>query len=176
VKVIAPEVLNTVVDRHGYAELSWTKSVPIAGDPDFPVLELPAEKLRYATARAFPIKLAARKMANGSALLFVQFESFDIAAHAASSPEWAVPGKYTPSTEDESVDQALGFDEGWADAEPECIFICDERFAVFWRAAHERRRFGLTAPEQPSLYPVALDKPALAALKDALKAWRSTSS
>lgn len=171
-KVIPAEVLHTVVDKHGYAELSWTRSVPLPDDPDFPVLELPPEKLRYATTRAFPIKLAARKMANGSALLIAQLESFDIAAHAAATPQWATPGKYTPGTDDEAVDHELGFDEGWADAEPECIFICDERFAVFWRAAHARKRFGLTAPEQPSLYPVALDKPALAAIKDALKAWR----
>jgi hypothetical protein len=175
VKPIPAELLSAIVDKHGYAELAWTRSVPLPDDPDFPVLELPAEKLRYSTARAFPIKLAARKMSNDSVLLFVQFESFDIAARKDAKPEWATPGKYTPSTDDERIDQELGFDEGWADAEPECMFICDERFAVFWRAVQSRKRFGLTAPEQGSLYPVVLDKPALAALKDALKAWRSTS-
>src|SRR4051812_28745198 len=111
VKLVPEDLLAGIVDRHGYAELAWTKSVPIAGDADFPVLELPESKLRYATERGFPMKLAARRRTNGSALLFVQLESFAIATHAKA--RWATPGRYTPGNEDERIDKELGFDEGW---------------------------------------------------------------
>ena len=171
VKQIPPDVLSLIAETHGYAELDWTRSIPIPGDDDFPTLQLPDAKLHYATTRGYPMKLAARKVDKGSPLLFVQFESFDLAKHEADAPGWAIPTKYKPQTDEELVAHELGFDEGWEDAELECVFICDERFSVFWRAAYERKRFGLTAPETQSLYAVHLGKPELEPLAAILKKW-----
>jgi hypothetical protein len=171
VKQIPPDLLTLIVETHGYAELEWTRSIPIPDDDDFPTLQLPTEKLEYATTRGYPISFAARKVANRSPLLFVQIESFDIEKHAADAPGWAIPAKYKPQTDEERIAHELGFDEGWEDAEVECIFICDERFSVFWRAAYERKRFGLTAAETQSLYPMNLGKRELDELNAILKKW-----
>jgi hypothetical protein len=170
VKAIADDVLGHILARHGYAELDWTRSIPIPGDDDFPVLQLPDTKLRYATERGYPVKLEPRKVSGHPPLLFVQIESFAIAGHDQAS--WAEPiHKYTPQTDDERVNQELGFDEGWDDAELESILVFDSQFAVFWRAVHERQRFGLTAPETQSLYPVVLEKKDRAALGKLLGKW-----
>jgi len=171
VKQIPSDLLSVIVETHGYALLDWTRSIPIPGDPDFPVFQLPEHKLAYSKERGYPITLAARNVAGQLPLLFVQLESFDLARHQAETPVWATPSKYIPETDEERIAHELGFDEGWEDAEPGCIFICDERFSVFWRAAYERKRFGLTTFGTDSLYPVSLGKPALEALKDILKKW-----
>ena len=168
-KTLEPRLHSFLVERHGYAELTWTRSIPIPGDDDFPVLELPEGRLRYETARGYPIKLAARRVAS-RALLIVRIESFEAAGHAEA--DWAIPLAYKPQSDDEALDQALGFDEGWEDAAAECTFVCDDRFAVFWRAAVERKRFGLTAPEAMSLYPVTLDTRELDPLRAVLRKWR----
>jgi hypothetical protein len=169
VKQIPPDLLSLIVSTHGYAELDWTRSVPIPDDPDFPVFQLPETKLEYSKERGYPIKLASRAVANRAPLLFAQIESFEIAKHAEAG--WAIPTKYKPQTDEERIAHELGFDEGWEDAQIECIFICDERFSVFWRAAYERERFGLTVFGTESLYPVTLGKHELAPLKDILKKW-----
>jgi hypothetical protein len=171
VKQIPSDLLSVIVATHGYALLDWTRSIPIPGDPDFPVFQLPAEKLAYSIERGYPISLAARKVEGQLPLLFVQLESFDLARHQAETPVWATPGKYIPETDEERIAHELGFDEGWEDAEPGCMFICDERFSVFWRAAYERKRFGLTTFGTESLYPVSLGKRELESLKDILKKW-----
>jgi len=171
VKQIPADLLALIVETHGYAELDWTRSIPIPGDDDFPTFQLPTEKLDYATTKGYPIKLAARSVANRSPLLFVQIESFDIERHNTESPGWAIPSKYTPQTDEERIAHELGFDEGWEDAEMECIFICDERFSVFWRAAYQRKRFGLTTFGTESLYPMTLDKRELEPLAAILKKW-----
>jgi hypothetical protein len=132
------------------------------------VLQLPEEKLEYATSRGYPIKLEPRRHDNRF-LLFVQIESFEIAEHASAG--WAIPSKYTPETDEERIAHELGFDEGWEDARMECIFICDQRFSVFWRAAHERERFGLTAFGTESLYPITLGKRELSPLSKILSKW-----
>jgi hypothetical protein len=170
VKSISTELLALLASTHGYADLAWTRSIPIPGDDDFPCLELPEAKLAYATTRGYPIKFAVRKLPHGSgALLVVQLESFEVATHDAAG--WAIPTKYKPETDEERIAHELGFDEGWEDAQRECIFLCDSRFDVFWRAAVLRRRFGLTATGSLSLYPVTLGKRELGPLADALKAW-----
>ena len=170
-KAIGDDVLGAILARHSYAELDWTRSIPIPGDDDFPVLQLPVEKLRYSTERGYPVKLAPRKVTGHPPLLFVQIESFAIAGHDQAS--WAEPiHKYTPQTDDERINQELGFDAGWDDAEHECILVCDAQFAVFWRAVHDRQRFGLTAAETSSLYPVVLEKADRAALGKLLAKWR----
>lgn len=169
-KAIANDVLGVILARHGYAELEWTRSIPIPGDDEFPVFQLPEEKLRYATDRGYPIKVEPRKVEGHRPLLFVQIESFAIAGHEQAS--WAEPmKKYTPQTDDERIAQELGFDAGWDDAEPECIFACDAQFAVFWRAVHARGRFGLTVFGTESLYPAVLEKPDLGKLGKLLKLW-----
>jgi hypothetical protein len=172
VKTIRADVLALVRDTHGFAELTWTQSIPLQNDPEFPVLQLPETKLEYATTRGYPIKLEPRK-AEGHAqpLLFVQIESFDVATHGDAG--WAIPAKYKPETDEEVIAHELGFDEGWEDARVECIFICDERFAVFWRAALDRKRFGLTVAGVQSLYPVALGEREREPLQKVLKKWRS---
>ncbi len=170
-KQIPSDLLSVIVQTHGYALLDWTRSIPIPGDPDFPVLQLPAEKLEYSITRGYPISLAARAVAGQLPLLFVQLESFDLDKHKSGSPAWAIPTKYIPETDEERIAHDLGFDEGWEDAEPGCIFVCDERFSVFWRAAYERKRLGLTAAGTESLYPISLGKRELEPLKDILKKW-----
>lgn len=172
-KQIPPELLRLIAETHGYADLGWTRSVPIPGDDDFPVLQLPAEKLAYSTERAYPIKLEPRLWKSDAGesrfLLFVQIESFAIADHAAAG--WAIPGKYTPETDEERIAHELGFDEGWEDAAMECLFVCDQRFSVFWRAAVQRGRFGLTVADTSSLYPVTLGKRELKPLQTILSKW-----
>lgn len=167
-KTIEPALLKLIAETHGYASLEWTRSIPIPGDDDFPVFQLPEEKLEYSTSRGYPIKLEPRRH-ESSFLLFVQIESFEIAGHDQAG--WAIPSKYTPETDEERIAKELGFDEGWEDAQQECIFICDQRFSVFWRAAYERKRFGLTAFGTESLYPVKLDKRELAPLSKILSKW-----
>jgi hypothetical protein len=170
VKQIPPELLQMIRESHGYAELEWTRSIPIPGDDDFPCFQLPENKLAYSTERGFPIKLAPRRVAGRDLpVLFVQIESFAIAEHADAG--WAIPSKYKPQTDEERIAHELGFDEGWEDAQMECIFICDERFSVFWRAAYQRKRFGLTAEGTQSVYPVTLDKRELDPLEKLLKKW-----
>ena len=154
------------------ADLRWTISIGIPGDADFPTLQLPGELMTYSTERGYPISLAARRD-NKRTLLFVQLESFDLAKHEADNPDWAIPLKYTPRTDDERIAQALGFDEGWEDAEPECVFVCDDKFAVFWRAALTRKRFGLTTTDAGSLYVVHLGDRETPAIDAALRAWAS---
>jgi hypothetical protein len=172
VKRVAPEILSLVLERHGHADLRWTLSIAIPDDDDFPTLQLPGDKLTYSTKRAYPITFTVRR-ADKATLLFVQLESFDIARHEAESPGWAIPMKYSPRTDDERIAQALEFDEGWEDAEPECIFVCDHRFSVFWRAAVARAKFGLTTTDAESLYVVTLGDRELESLGTALSAWAS---
>ena len=173
-KRIPAEILALITERHGYAELEWTRSIPIPGDPDFPTLQLPEDRLAYSTKRGYPISFAARAVANHAPVLVVQIESFDIERHATESPGWAIPTKDRPQSDDERINQVLGFDEGWEDAELECCFVCDARFAVFWRAAVERERFGLTVFGTESLYPVVLGDRELAPLRAVLAAWART--
>jgi hypothetical protein len=161
-------MLRLIAETHGYADLEWTRSVPIPGDDDFPVLQLPETKLEYAVSRAYPIKFEPRQHGDRF-LLFVQIESFEIETHDAAG--WAIPSKYKPETDEERIAQELGFDEGWEDAAMECIFICDQRFSVFWRAALQRERFGLTVANTQSLYPVALGKRERAPLQKILSKW-----
>ncbi|MEO8702934.1 MAG: hypothetical protein ABI867_23010 [Kofleriaceae bacterium] len=172
-KSISADLLKLIATTHGYADLEWTRSIPIPGDPDFPVFQLPENKLAYSQERGYPISFEPRKSPNGSPLLFVQIESFDLEQHRTGNPAWAVPSKYKPETDEEAIAHELGFDEGWEDAQMECIFICDERFSVFWRAAAERERFGLTAIDTESLYPVSLEKRELAPLEKILKKWKT---
>jgi hypothetical protein len=165
VKQIAPEMLRLIAETHGYASLEWTRSVPIPDDDDFPVLQVPEEKLEYSMARGYPISFEPRRVGDRF-LLFVQIESFEIAGHETAA--WAVPTKYTPDTDEERIANELGFDEGWDDARMECIFVCDQRFSVFWRAAYKRERFGLTVFGTESLYPVTLGKRELGPLSKIL--------
>jgi hypothetical protein len=168
VKQIAPEMLRLIAETHGYASLEWTRSIPIPGDDDFPVLQLPEKKLEYSTTRGYPIKFAPRRHGD-SFLLLLQVESFELEGHDKAG--WAIPGKYTPDTDEERIAHDLGFDEGWEDAQMECIFICDQRFSVFWRAVYERKRFGLTVFGTESLYPVTLEKRELGPLSKILSKW-----
>jgi len=170
---LSEETLALIVQRHGFAELEWTRSIPVPGDRDFPVLQLPEERLRYSTERGYPVAFALGRVGKRPPLLFVQIESFDVARRKAEGAEWAIPTAYTPQTEDERIDQVLGFDKGWEDAEPECVFVCDQRFAIFWRAVVVRERFGLTVADSQSLYPVELDREQIATLRDALAKWPS---
>lgn len=170
---LSEDLVALIAQRHGFAELDWTRSIPIPGDRDFPVLQLPADRLRYATDRGYPVSFALGRIAKRPPLLFVHIESFDVARRKAEGADWAIPAAYTPETDDERINHALGFDEGWEDAEHECLFICDQRFAIFWRAAVLRERFGLTAADTQSLYPVALEGEQIATLRDALAKWPS---
>lgn len=154
VKRLAPALAASFLARHGLADPCWVRTIAIPGDDEFPTLTLPGVKLRYSTERSYPVCLAA--VIAGSPLLYVQFGSFDTAEHAARGPGWAIPGAYRARDDDERIRQVLGFDEGWEDAEFECMFACDGRLAGFWRAAAGRRRFGLTIPGAKSLYPVSL--------------------
>lgn len=175
-KTIEPALLKLIAETHGYASLEWTRSVPIPGDDDFPAFQLPEGKLEYSTERGYPIKLEPRRYAasggNDRFLLFVQIESFAIAEHDQAG--WAIPSNYTPETDEERIAKELGFDEGWEDARQECIFICDQRFSVFWRAAYERERFGLTVFGVDSLYPVILGKREKAPLSKILSKWSNS--
>jgi hypothetical protein len=171
VKTIRPDVLALIRDTHGFADLAWTESIPIPDDPEFPVFRLPEAKLEYAMTRGYPIKLEPRKAEQyAKPLLFVQLESFEIATHDEAG--WAIPAKYKPETDEEIIAHELGFDEGWEDARVECIFICDERFSVFWRAALDRGRFGLTVVGGQSLYPVTIGDREREPLKQILKKWK----
>ena len=165
---IDPELAALIAD----ADVRWTISIAIPGDDDFPTLQLPSELVTYSTQRAYPMSLAARRV-DKRTVLFVQVESFDVARHETERAGWAVPMRYTPRTDDERIAQALGFDEGWEDAEPECMFACDHRFAVFWRAALARKRFGLTTTDAGSLYIVELDDRDIKPIETALRAWTS---
>lgn len=170
---LSEDLVALIAQRHGFAELEWTRSIPIPGDRDFPVLQLPADRLRYATDRGYPVRFALGRIGKRPPLLFVHVESFDVARRAAAGADWAIPSAYTPQDDDERIVQVLGFDEGWEDAEHECLFICDSRFAIFWRAVVVRERFGLTVADTQSLYPVALDRDQIATLRDALAKWPS---
>lgn len=149
------------------ADLRWTISIAIPGDDDFPTMQLPADLLTYSKDRAYPMSVAVRREAKRT-LLFVQFESFELSAGGGG---WAIPLKYTPRTDDERIAQALDFDEGWENAEPECVFVCDDKFSVFWRAALKRKRFGLTTTDAGSLYVVALTAREIKPIDAALGAW-----
>lgn len=165
-----PELLSLIRETHGFAELEWTQSIPISNDPEFPVLQLPETKLEYETTRGYPIKLEPRKIEGREhPFLFVQIESFEIAKHDEAG--WAIPARYKPQTDEERIAHELGFDEGWEDARVECMFICDERFSVFWRAALERKRFGLMVAGVQSLYPVTLGDRERDPLQKILKKW-----
>ena len=172
-KSLSKELFKLIETRYGHADLMWTRSIPIPGDDDFPVLQLPTDQLRYATDRGYPVTFAPRSF-DGKPLLIVQLESFAIATH--KDADWAIPGAYTPTTDDQRISQALGFDEGWEDAQFECAFVCDDKFATFWRAAFQRKRFGLTAPEAMSLYPVALGERELEPLGEILSKWHKLPS
>jgi hypothetical protein len=154
VKLLAEPLASVLLARHGLGDPAWIHHIPVPDDDAFPVLVLPADRLRYSTDRSYPIALEPRVIARP--MLVVHVASFDSAAHAAADPDWAIPAAYTPRNDDERIRQALGFDEGWEDAEPECMFACDARFAGFWRGAAERGRFGLTVAGAKSLYPVAV--------------------
>jgi hypothetical protein len=160
-------MLRLIAETHGYADLAWTNAIPIDGDSAFPVLSLPETKLEYSVSRGYPIKLEPRRY-DDRHLLFVQLESFEI---SESPGDWATPIKYKPETDEERIIHELGFDEGWENARMECIFVCDQRFSVFWRAAHKRERFGLTIAGGESMYSVPLTKRELGPLSKILKQW-----
>jgi hypothetical protein len=165
---IDPAIAQLIAD----CDLHWTISIAIPGDGDFPTLQLPGDVLTYSTERGYPFSAAVRRVGKRT-ILYCQLESFDLVRHRAESPGWAIPTKYTPRTDDERIAHALGFDEGWEDAEPECVFGCDDRFAVFWRAALSRERFGLTTTDAGSLYVVELGDRETKPIAAALKAWAS---
>lgn len=165
---IDPAIAAMIAD----GDLRWTMSIAIPGDADFPTLQLPGELMTYSIERGYPLSTAVRRV-DQRTILYAQIESYDVAQHDTGSPSWAIPLKYEPRTDDERIAQALGFDEGWEDAEPECVFGCDHRFAVFWRAAASRKRFGLTTTAAQSLYVVQLGKRELEPITQALKAWAS---
>lgn len=86
-------------------------------------------------------------------MLVVQVTSYAVASGPGG---WAIPAAYTPTTDDERIRQALGFDEGWEDAELECMFACDRTTLDFWRDAAARGRFGLTVAGATTLYPAKI--------------------
>jgi hypothetical protein len=169
-RTLARPLAAKLLARHGPADPAWARTLAIPGDEEFPALALPEGRLRYDTQRSYPISLAARAI-DGPCLV-VQIASFDTAEHAASHPGWAIPAATTPRTDDERIRNALGFEEGWEDAEPECLFVCDARLGAFWRAARDRRRFGLTVAGAASIYPVRLGEIELPPLDAFLAALR----
>ena len=82
--------------------------------------------------------------------LFVQVSSFDLKEGPGG---WAIPMAYEAKDDPQRVRKLLGFDEGWEDAAPECLLVCDAAWRPFWRDVMQRKRFGLTVAGGQSLYP-----------------------
>jgi hypothetical protein len=157
-----PAIAALLADRHGAAESSWMQRVALDGDDAFPLLRLPADRLRYATDRGYPVDFAVCRIARVPTLV-VQLTSY---AFESGPGDWAIPLAYEPKTDDQRIRKALGFDEGWEDVEHECTFTCTRDTLPFWRDAIARGRFGLTIVGGKSLYPVKIGQRERDALSD----------
>ena len=142
---LSPAEVDLIVLTHGRADPAWTRRFEIPGDDAFPALVLPADRVAFAGARGYPVSFA-----TDGAHLFVQVSSFDLAAGPGG---WAIPTAYEPADDAQRVRKLLGFDEGWEQADPECLLVCDAAWRPFWREVLERTRFGLTVVGGESLYP-----------------------
>jgi hypothetical protein len=142
---LSPADLDLIVRTHGRADPAWITRLAIPGDDTFPTLVLPADKLAFSGKRAFPVAFE-----TDGAHLLVQISSFDLAEGPGG---WAIPMAYEPKDDAQRVRKLLGFDEGWEDATPECLLVCDAAWRPFWRDVMARKRFGLTVVDGESLYP-----------------------
>lgn len=149
---IDDDLHELLLTRHGVVDPAWLQRIAIPGDDAFPALRLPEDRLRYSIERGYPLDVAACRHA-GVPLLVVQITSFELARGPGG---WAIPMAYTPKTDDQRIRKALGFDEGWEDAEPECMFVCDRATLAFWVDAAARGRLGLTVVGGTTLYPAHL--------------------
>jgi hypothetical protein len=142
---LSPADLELVVRTHGRADLAWTRRFEIPGDAEFPALVLPADRIAFSPERAYPVSLA-----TDGDHLFAQVSSFDLKEGPGG---WAIPMAYEAKDDAQRVRKLLGFDEGWEDAAPECLLVCDAAWRPFWRDVMQRKRFGLTVVGGQSLYP-----------------------
>src|SRR5512144_2323948 len=99
---LGPADLDLVVRTHGPADPAWTHRFDIPGDAAFPALVLPAERVAFSPARAFPVSFE-----TDGAHLFVQVSSFDLADGPGG---WAIPMAYEPADDAARVRKLLGFD------------------------------------------------------------------
>ena len=100
--------LEQIVRLHGLADPAWTRRLEIPGDDAFPALVLPADRLAFSPARAYPVSFEST-----DAHLFVQVSSFALAEGPGG---WAIPMAYEPADDAQRVRKLLGFDEGWENA------------------------------------------------------------
>ena len=142
---LEPGDLELVIGLHGRADPACTRTFQIPGDAAFPALLLPQDGIAFSPARAYPVSFE-----TDGAHLFVQVSSFDLAEGPGG---WAIPSAYEPADDAQRVRQLLGFDEGWENAAPECLLVCDGAWRPFWRDVLSRKRFGLTVVGGQSLYP-----------------------
>lgn len=142
---LAPADLELVIATHGRADPVWVRRFEIPGDDAFPALMLPADRLAFSGARAYPIAFAA-----AADHLFMQVSSFNIKEGPGG---WAIPMAYEPKDDAQRVRKLLGFDEGWEQAAFECLLVCDAGWRPFWRDVLGRKRFGITIVGGESLYP-----------------------
>ena len=142
---LSPANLELVIHTHGRADPTWTRRFEIPGDAAFPALVLPADKVAFSRARAYPVSFE-----TDGEHLFAQIASFDLEEGPGG---WAIPAAYEPKDDGQRVRKLLGFDEGWENATYECLLVCDGAWRPFWRDVLERNRFGLTVVGGESLYP-----------------------
>jgi hypothetical protein len=142
---LSPADLELVIATHGRADPAWTRRFEIPGDDAFPALVLPADKLVFSGTRAFPLSFE-----TDGDHLFAAISSFDLKEGPGG---WAIPLAYEPKDDAQRVRKLLGFDEGWEQAAPECLLVCDADWRPFWREVFGRKRFGITVVGGESLYP-----------------------
>ena len=70
---LAPADLELVIATHGRADPGWVRRFEIPGDDAFPALVVPADKMEFSGARAYPISFE-----TDGDRLFVQISSFDL--------------------------------------------------------------------------------------------------
>ena len=122
---LAKRSVELVLRVHGWADPAWCKHLKIEGDTEFPVLELPAKKLHFVAEHAY-----AMSFQTDGERLYAQVASYQISEGPGG---WAIPAAYRAKNDGERIRKALGFDEGWENAAPECLLVCDHRWRPFWR-------------------------------------------
>jgi hypothetical protein len=142
---LAKRSFDLVLRVHGWADPAWGSRREIPGDTDFPVLALPSDRIRFVEERAYPASF----QTDGSRL-YVQVASYELSEGPGG---WAIPAAYRAKDDAQRIRKALGFDEGWENASPEFLLVCDDRWRPFWRSAFQRRVFGVTVDGAATIYP-----------------------
>ena len=149
-----------------WAQDEWATMPDIPGHGQFPLLVLPREAMAFHSELGFFPSLKTFTRDNQKVVVG-EICSFSL---KEGQGEWAIPMKYTPQGEGESLRQILGFDENWEKGAPGPMFliVCNDPWKNLFRLALSQDRMGISVTGGESIYPMSLSPYARKALEAAI--------